>query len=99
MEVRDDSWNCATYGRFYKQNLSSVLGTKDLVLLCMEYFASPGSRARQDVFVYMERRHSTMVVDGSDYDVALGSMLSPYRQALAFCEGALKTQTIVLAAY
>ena len=41
MEVRDDSWNCATYGRFYKQNLSSVLGPKDLVLLCMEYFASP----------------------------------------------------------
>ena len=33
----------------------------------------PGSRARQDVFVYMERRHSTKIVDGSDYDVDTSS--------------------------
>ena len=26
VEVRDDSWNCATYGRFYKQNITEVLG-------------------------------------------------------------------------
>jgi hypothetical protein len=33
----------------------------------------PSSRARKDVFLYMERRHSTMVVDGSDYDVDTSS--------------------------
>ena len=43
VEVRDDndSWNCARHGHLYKPNLREVLGVEGLVMLCMEYFASP----------------------------------------------------------